>query len=104
MDTLLLEIDISNICRCLHDNGFTRQRLQISALQCSEFLRQCYMEEVSVYSPEMLIFLDETGTDRRNTIRRCGYSMQGKPLVSHRLLFQGDRLSALAFYVHKWLT
>ena len=49
--------------------------------------------EVSVYS---LIFLDETGVNRRNTIR-CGYSMQGKPLVSHQLLFRGDRLSALAF-------
>jgi len=97
LDTLLLEIDVSNICRCLHNNGFTRQRLQISVLQRNEFLRQCYMEEVSVYSPEMLIFLDETGADRRNTMRRCGYSMQGKLVVRHQLLFRGERLSALAF-------
>ena len=55
------------------------------------------MEEVSIYNPEMLIFLDETGADHRNTIRRCSYSMQGKLLVCHQLLFQGNRLSALAF-------
>jgi len=39
-------------------------------LQRNEFLWQCYMEEVSVHSgPEMLILLDETGADCRNTIR-----------------------------------
>ena len=26
------------------------------------------------YDPEMLVFIDETGADRRNTIRKYGYS------------------------------
>jgi len=86
LDTLLLEIDVSNICRCLHDKAKTPD--------FNEFLRQCYMEEVSVYSPDMLIFLDKTGADRKNTMRRCGNSIQGKPVVSHQLLFRGERLSA----------
>jgi hypothetical protein len=29
----------------------------------------------------MLIFLDETGSDRRNSIRRDGYSVRGRVLV-----------------------
>jgi len=45
----------------------------------------------------MLVFLDETGSDRRNTIRRHGYSLRGKPLVSHELLVRGERISAIAF-------
>ena len=47
------------------------------------------MEEVSIYNPEMLIFLDETGAGRRKRIRRYGYSICGKPLVNHQLLCQG---------------
>ena len=47
----------------------------------------------------MLIFLDETGSDRRNSIRKhaYGYSLRGKPLVSHELLVRGERISAIAF-------
>ena len=51
---------------------------------------------MSVYSPEMLIFIDETGTDRRNTIRKYGYSMRGKPLKNYLLLVRGERISAIA--------
>jgi len=54
--TLLIVIDIAKICRFLQQSGFTRQKLQITALQRSEHLRQCYIEEVSIYNPDMLIF------------------------------------------------
>ena len=50
-------------------------------LQRDEFLRQQYISDVSVYSPEMLVFIDETGTDRRNGLRKYGYSLRGKPLT-----------------------
>ena len=81
LHTLLIAIDIANICRVLQQSGFTKQKLQITALQWNEHLRQCYIEEVSIYNPDMLIFLDETGADRRNAFRSHGDSMQGKPLV-----------------------
>ena len=35
------------------------------------------------------------GADRRNLIRRYGYSMCGRPLTNHQLLWRGSRLSAL---------
>ena len=41
--------------------------------------------------------LDETGSDRINSIRKHGYSLQGKPLVSYELLVRGERISAIAF-------
>ena len=44
----------------------------------------------------MLVFLDETGADCRNAMRKYGYSMRGMPLVSHQLLVRGERVSALA--------
>ena len=44
------------------------------------------ISEVSIYSSNMLIFLDETGANCRNAIRHYGYSMRGIPIVSYQLL------------------
>lgn len=96
LDILLVDVAESTICRFLHNNGFTHQRLKIVATQRSFLSRQLYVSDMSLYSPEMLIFVDETGADRRDTIRKHGYSIRGKPLVSHKLLIRGERVSAIA--------
>ena len=93
---LLLEVDASTICRFLHVNGFTRQKMCLVALQRDEFLRQKSIIDVSEYTPEMLIFLDETGQDRRNTLWLYGYSMRGLPPKKHTLLVRGERVSGIA--------
>ena len=54
------------------------------------------MSELSVYKADMFIFLDETGTDRREAMRRYAYNWRGKPAVTQRLLVRGHRLSAIA--------
>lgn len=97
LDVLQFSVDISTICRFLHSNGFTRQKLHLIAVQRDEFLRQQYILDVSIYQPEMLVFLDETGADQRNVLRRYGYSMRGIPLRKHSLLVRGERVSGLAF-------
>ena len=96
VSVLEIEVTESAICKFLHKSGFTYQRLQVTALQQDEFLRQQFISEVSVYSPEMLVFIDETGTDRRGLVRKRGYSMRGKPLRNHTLLVRGERVSAIA--------
>jgi len=54
------------------------------------------MTECSAYRPEMFVFVDETGSNRRNAMRKFGYSLVGKtPSVSH-LLVRGKRFSAIA--------
>ena len=94
--TLLISVSISTICKFLKKNGFTRQKLRITALQRDECLRQKYVVDMSVYSPEMLVFVDETGADLRNTIRRYGYSIRGKPMTNQVMLVRGERVSAIA--------
>lgn len=84
----------SAICKFLHKAGFTRQRLQTCASQRDEALRAQFSSDVSLYSRDMFIFLDETGTDRRDTFRAKGYSLRGKPAISQKLLVRGE-LSAL---------
>ena len=43
----------------------------------------------------MLLFIDETGCDRRDSLRKFGYSLVGKPAYSHTLLRRGKRFSAI---------
>ena len=47
---------------------FTRQKLSIAAKQRNEEQRARYVSDVSIYEPHMLVFVDETGADRRDTI------------------------------------
>ena len=53
--------------------------------------------DVTKYTPRMLVFLDETSSDRQCSLRKCGYSLRGKPAVSKKLLVRAERISAVAF-------
>ena len=95
-DNLGVDVTLSTICMFLNKNGFTRQRLKITASQRDDFLRMQFISEVSLYDKDMMIFVDETGSDRRNSIRRYGYSIRGRPLVSEKMLVRGKRISAIS--------
>ena len=88
-------ISVSTICRTLGSMGCTRQAMHHIALQRSDSERAKLMAEISVYDPSMFVWLDETGCDRRNTIRKYGYSFRGMSLEDHRLLIRGVRYSAI---------
>ena len=94
----MIEISISTICKFLCKSGFTRQRLRIVATQQDTFLREQYIIDVSLYSPIMFVFVDETGADHRNNLRKYGYSVHGKPAVNNTLLFRGERVSCMSVY------
>ena len=65
---LMLEVSLSTICRFLHDNGFTWKKLQKVALQQDKSLREQYISDVSLYSRDMIVFVDEAGADKHNTL------------------------------------
>ena len=44
----------------------------------------------------MLVFVDETGSDRRDALRRYGYGIRGKPPRSCKLLVRGERISVIS--------
>ena len=88
--------DICTICRFLHIPGFTRQKM-ITAKQRSDVLRTEYLLDMSIYKghPEIFVFVDETGTDRRDSMRKFSYSLRGKPAVASKLMVRGHRVSAI---------
>ena len=49
-----------------------------------------------MYESHMFVFLDETGADRRNMLRKYGYSIRGKPAQRHTWLVRGERVSGIA--------
>ena len=70
------DASIATICRFLQKCGFTRTKIQAVALRQSAELQHEYMSELELYKPSMLVFVDETGTDRRDSLRRFGYSLR----------------------------
>ena len=54
------------------------------------------MAVISIYTSEMFVFVDETGTGRRNTLHKYGYSRHGKPASNHSLLIRGETISEIA--------
>ena len=96
-DMFGVEISVSTIlCRTLKFMGCSRQKIQYVALQRSDVYRARYMAEIAMHDPAMLVFIDETGSDRRNGQRRRGYSVRGIPPRDHRLLIRGVRYSGIA--------
>ena len=85
----------STICRTIHKHGFTRKKVQSIALQQSEIKRIQFMADISAYNPEMLIWIDESGCNRRNAIRLFGYSVRGIRPQSHVLKVYGEQISAI---------
>ena len=91
-----VDVSTSAICRCLKKVGFSRQRMKLIAIQRDDSLRAQFVSDVSLYEPEMLIFVDETGSDRRDSLRKYGYSLRGMPAKSHKIISRGKHVSAIA--------
>ncbi len=92
------DVDVSTICRFLKENNFSRKKLSYVALQRNAVLRGQFLSDISIYDPNMLLFIDETGCDRRDAMRKYGYSLVGKPACSHSLLVRGQRFSAIGIF------
>ena len=52
---------------------FHQAELYSVVIQQDQYLRQLYVSDVSVFSSDMFIFVDETGTDKRNLQRKFAF-------------------------------
>ena len=72
-----------------------RKKMRLVAIQQSEELRARYLAEVALHDPNMLVFVDETGSNRKDAMRRFGYSLRGQHCIAKKLLVCGQRVSAI---------
>ena len=91
-----LSISLSSLCNFLKKNNFTRKKMQLVASQRNEELRAEFVSDVSMYKDHFPIFIDETGCDRRNALRKYGYGLRGMPVKCQKLLVRGERISVIA--------
>ena len=73
-----------------------KKLVQVAAKQrCLEY-RGAYMAEILQYRKDMFVFVDETGSNRRDQARKFGYAIRGEAPVYKRWLVRGQRISAIA--------
>lgn len=61
-------IDCSTICRYACRWGMSRQKMTNVALQRSDVKRAEFIAEMMRFNTDMFVFINETGSDRRNSI------------------------------------
>ena len=94
-DTTGTEVSPSTLCKLLAKHGFTRKKVQHVARQRSLKHRAAFIAEISYFPKEMLVWVDKTGCDKRDMLRKFGYAFQGERAVCHRWLVRGRRVSAI---------
>ena len=90
-----VDVSATSLCNFLKCSGFSCQKMRIVAKQRDDELRSEFITDVSIYERHMLVFVDETGTDRRDSLRRYGYSLHGKTPRSCKVLVRGERISVI---------
>jgi len=82
---LCLSVSESTIYTFLKKSNFTRKKLKLSVIQRDNFIREQFITDVSLYIRDMLVFIDETGTGRSDSLRKEGYSLRGMPVRAQKL-------------------
>jgi len=63
----------SKICRTLQRNGYTRKKVQAIARERSSCYRGIFRANIFHLTADHFVWVDKTGNDARNHIRKFGY-------------------------------
>ena len=88
-------VDASTICRCLHRIGLSHQKIKYYCMSRSENKRAEFWAEISHFDPSMIVWVDETGCELRNALRKYGYGIRGMAPQDFVLKLRGNRYSAV---------
>jgi replication-associated recombination protein RarA len=69
--------------------------MRMVARQRDKATRTIYAAEVALYSPDMFIFIDETGSDRRNALRSMDTACEVYQLRKLSRFVRGEHLSTI---------
>ena len=69
-----------------HMVSYTRKKLQYVAKQRSVEYRGFYMSQIQLFHRDQFVFVDETGCQSKDHMRRFGYALCGKSPIQHGIL------------------
>ncbi|KAF6783011.1 hypothetical protein CSOJ01_15943 [Colletotrichum sojae] len=93
-----IRISERSIGRTLQSIGWTRKTIRRIAQQRDDDLRDHYLHRISQYQSYQLVFVDESGCDRRAGYRRWGWSPKGSSPVETTKFGRGKRWHILPAY------
>ncbi|KJA17558.1 hypothetical protein HYPSUDRAFT_146386, partial [Hypholoma sublateritium FD-334 SS-4] len=86
----------SSVWRALMRSGYTMKKLTRDALERNEMKRALYREKCGYeYTPEQLVFVDESSFDRQTSIRGKAWAISGHRAVRNTFFVRGRRYSLL---------
>ena len=77
LNTTGVVVSEATICPLLRCHGFTRKKIRHTALQRSTELRALFMAQALWFPREFFVWMDETGSDARNTRKSLGFHYEG---------------------------
>ncbi|KAI1839588.1 hypothetical protein JX266_014202, partial [Neoarthrinium moseri] len=97
-DKFGIKVSERSIGRTLKSVGWTRKILRRVAQQRDDDLRDLYLHTIAQYKSYQLVFVDESGCDRRAGYRRWGWSPRGTSAVQVTRFGRGKRWHILPAY------
>ena len=88
-------VSTSTLCRLLASHGFTCKKIQHVALYV-DTSGPSFMATILLFRREMLVWLNETGSNLKDLLRQYGYALCGERAVSRKMLVRGQRTSTTA--------
>lgn len=89
-------VSIPTVCRLLKRHGLTRKKIRQVSIQRNIQYRAEFMADILQYRKEQLVWVDEMGSNCKDTIRKNGYAIKGETPTVYRLLERGQRITAIA--------
>ena len=93
-DTFGLELSPATVCRLFKRYGMTRKVRQVAKQRCHS-LRGAFMAQSFLFTRNMFVWVDETGANNRDHIRKYGYAFRGMTPTCTRQLVRGKRINAI---------
>jgi transposase len=93
-----VRVTTSSIGRALVSIGWTKKTIRRVAKGRNADLRDMYLYNISDFSPEHFVFVDESGCDRRVGLRRMGWSPLGETPTQVALFQREQRYQILLAY------
>ena len=91
-------VSASTTCRTIKARDFTREKVQVIALQQSEQRRIEFMVQIAAsYNPDMFIWIDETGSDQWTKVAKSKVDLFRCRMPHFRILLQQLRRNSVLF-------
>ena len=93
-----VEVSASTISRTLKVEGWSKKTIRRKAKEQNADLRDKYLHELTTFASYHLVYIDESGCDRRVSFRRTGWSPIGTTPVQKERFHWGQRYHILPAY------